>query len=631
MKTRFFQLIELVKKILQKKLVFSFLLIFILLGILSIMMILLPLKNLYNSTIQLKEEISQAKIAALNKDIPLLKERIRISNEILAKTENNLQKFSWTRFLPVIKNYYADGQRGIVAGKASLRATEIFIKAIEPYQDFLGIGKREGTGEKTSQERINFLVKTIIEVNSHLDEVENNLNVVKENINQIDATRYPPKIKGVLIREKIIEIQNLISEVDQFFSQGRPLIQKADWLLGKDNPRYYLFIFQNDGELRPTGGFWTAYGILKVDNGQVTPVVSDDIYNLDKKFGNRLPAPRPIKEYHKNIDYWHLRDMNLSPDFSVSLETFLENYKKVRQDQIDGVFAIDTQVLVSVLNVIGGIGVPGWGNFKPDPDNRCFGCPQAIYQLEMLADKPRAGIIENRKGFLAPLMHSLIANCLGSPKEKIAPLVQVLWQNLEEKHILIYFPDPELENSVVTLGIGGKLENSTKDYFHLNDANFGGAKSNLFIEYNIEERYQKKGEKIIKFVNVEYKNPAPPSNCNLEKGELCLNGIYRNWFRFYVPKGSQLIKMTGSEVDPVIYEELDKTVFEGFFGDKNPLYPQSKLTISVEYELPFTGNHFMLFFQKQPGKKQISHKIFVDNELVQENTIRKDTKIVIAL
>ena len=619
-----------IKQIITNKwfiVIFSLLVIFV---ATSYFFVIKPLLATINSAKILKQEVQTANFAVSQKDIPLLKDKINSSKLALSNTESDFQKFSWTRSIPIVKNYYLDGERLFVAGKAGLEAGEIFIAAIEPYKDFLGLGETEKTAEDTAEDRIQFFVETINEVNSHLDEVEEKLDTVNVNLQEIDPNRYPKEFRGIKLQQMIIEGKTAITQADKFLSQGRPLIQKADWLLGKDEPRTFLFLFQNDGEIRPTGGFWTAYGLLKVDNGEVTPIVSDDIYKLDAQLGNTVVAPRPIKEYLDNVSYWHLRDMNLSPDFANSIETFMEYYSKIRKDEIDGIFALDTQVLVDLIDVLGGVGVPGWGNFISEPDDRCWGCPQVIYQLEMIADKPQSGIIENRKGFLAPLMHSIIANAMGSPKEKIATLVQVGMENLDEKHILVYFPDDDLQNSISTLGYGGRIIEHEDDYLHINDANFGGAKSNLFIDYDVKQEYTQEQDKLIKKVTVEYTNTAPPSNCNLEAGELCLNGIYRNWFRVYVPQGSKLIKMTGSEVEPLVYDELGKTVFEGFYGDSNPLYPKSKLQISIEYELPFNKDTFNLTIQKQPGKDSVNHSFYFNGELFDEEEITTDSQRTIS-
>ena len=110
--------------------------------------------------------------------------------------------------------------------------------------------------------------------------------------------------------------------------------------------------------------------------------------------------------------------MNLSPDFKISMETFLENYERVvGKGTVDAVVAVDTKVLVDLLKVLGPIGVPGWGNFSSENDPRCD-CPQVFYELERYADKPVTGFREERKGIIGPLMHSIILNAMGSPRKK---------------------------------------------------------------------------------------------------------------------------------------------------------------------------------------------------------------------
>jgi hypothetical protein len=98
----------------------------------------------------------------------------------------------------------------------------------------------------------------------------------------------------------------------------------------------------------------------------------------------------------------------------------------------------------------------------------------------------------------------------------------------------------------------------------------------------------------------------------LESGGLCLNGLYRNWFRLYVPKGSTLLEMKGSEKEPLVYEELGKTVFEGFFGEKFPLYPNGGTNlVSITYETPLTAENqpYQLLIQKQAGTKDNTYKV----------------------
>jgi len=603
--------------------------------VLFVVLLGLPAKKTYSLAIGTYRQAQKLKASFSQKDFAIIKSELVKTEEELVKTRNQYRKFSWIRSLPIAKEYYKDGERLLVVGEKGIEIGKILVVSVEPYSDFIGFkasGEQARSAEKTTEDRIEFLVASINSLKPQIETIENDLELIQEQVSGIDADRYPENWRGQEIRPKIIEAKAKLAEFSNIFIQGKPLFEKADWLLGKDKPRRYFFIFQNNGELRPTGGFWTAYGILEVKNGKITPLVSEDIYALDSRFGKKIPAPSPIKKYHKNVNQWYLRDMNLSPDFKTSVETFMGYYEQMKgASPVDAVIAVDTDVLVDLLKVIGRIGVPGWGNFIPEPDSRCFGCPQVVYQLEMLADKPLSTMNSNRKGFLAPLMHSLFANMLGSPKDKIGSLAETIWNDMLSKHVVVYFPDAELEKSAGGLGISGAISDFDGDYFHFNDSNFGGAKSNLFITQEVKQEYTISAEgKAKKKVTISYKNSAPASDCNLERGNLCLNAMYRDWFRLYVPIGSTLQKISGSEVDVAPYDELGKTVFEGFFGNQFPLRPEGSARVVYEYELPFSANSdFELFIQKQPGTKPIKHEIWVNNIKKSEVVVNSDVVLTI--
>jgi hypothetical protein len=405
----------------------------------------------------------------------------------------------------------------------------------------------------------------------------------------------------------------------KYLDNGRPLLTKTSWLLGKDKPRNYLVIFQNDGELRPSGGFWTAYATIKMDKGKVTPGTASNIYDLDDKLQSTVPAPRLLKSYHINVPYLNLRDSNLSPDFPTDAQIFLDTYYKVmgKSDVFDAVIALDTNVLVDLVKVLGKLDTRV-GTFTTEPDKRCDGCPKIIYDLEWISGRPRNYIEKDRKGFLGPLMHALLANAMGSEKTKIPLLGQAFLNNVYQKHILFYFPDAELQKSANLVNISGDISevSSSTDYFHLNDANFASAKSNFFITQKIKHEITTSGDQVEHKITTTYTNPSAGSNCNLEKGDLCLNAPkYRNLFRYYVPTGSQLVKMSGSENEAMVYDELGKTVFEGFYGDKYPLYAKSSLKTTIQYKSSVKMSpEYSLLLQKQPGTKPIEYEMSINGK-----------------
>ena len=161
----------------------------------------------------------------------------------------------------------------------------------------------------------------------------------------------------------------------------------------------------------------------------------------------------------------------------------------------------------------------------------------------------------------------------------------------------------------------------------VNDTNFGGAKSNLYLNYQVEQEIKEAEDgSLIKTLSITYINPEPMDDCNLESADLCLNGILPNWLRVYVPKGSELIEAMGSETEVLSYEELGKTVFEAFFEIRGD---GGKAKAVFTYKLPFTLEEpYRLLIQKQPGKVLVKHKL-IFGDYVEEFDLVADREIEI--
>ena len=560
-----------------------------------------------------------------NKDLVAAKKTLEILQADIETLNNKYKVVGWTKIIPFVGNYTKDGQSAITASKSLIKATSLTINALEPYADLLGFksdleSELEKKENESIENRIIFMAETLDKISPELEDITKELSKAGQEISSINPKRYPKQIAGKEVRAKLVSVQTALNESVQLFSQAKPLIKLLPTLLGNPDAKTYLLLFQNDAELRATGGFLTAYAYLDMAQGKLKPGNSYDIYNLDARWYSNLEAPDPIKKYLKE-SVWNLRNMNLSPDFKVSMDQFMSAYRDIPGSrQIDGIIAIDTSVPVKLLDIIGPIGVGGWGNFSSEIDPRCD-CPQVVYALEEIADRPTYAIKSGRKAVLGPLMHSLMANAMGSPKHLWPELLNSLLTSIQEKHLLFYFLDENTQKIAEDFNSAGRIKDFEGDYLHVNDSNFGGAKTDMFLERSVEQEIELDGEKIIKTVTLNYDNPHQGSNCNLEAGQLCLNGTYRDWVRIYVPKGSKLIKVIGSEDEPEIGEELGKTYFSAFFT----MRPQSSSKLVFKYQLPdLPTDTYQLFIQKQPGKPTVKHTI-IYRGLEQELDLSADT------
>ncbi|MBI2012520.1 DUF4012 domain-containing protein [Candidatus Curtissbacteria bacterium] len=598
--------------------------IFRLLGIFIVILIILAVPVVLSARAALattQKAIGAAKL----QDLDATKAYLKDARSQFRNTKRLLVLYTPLRVVPVLGWYVADIQRGVDAAVYSLEAANTFAEAITPYADVLGL-KGQGTFlGGTAQERLAGAIETLSKVTPQLDEVGKNLEKARNQVDQIESWRYPDILPGKP-GTRIKAAKNTIDQLESLVVDTKPLLLVLPEIMGQEEEKKYLVIFQNDKELRATGGFITAYAVFRVNKGILQSEGSEDIYRLDDTLTKKIPAPAPILKYLPNVPTLNLRDSNLSPDYYISMQNFedLYNFTQAKKD-IDGIVALDTNFVLSMMQVLGDLEAYG-AKFTTEEVESCA-CPQIIYELEKYADQPVAYEKGDRKGILGVLMNQMMDKAFNAPKSTWPSLLGAVLDSLKRKHLLLYFKDPEIQQAAERINFAGRLHEYDGDYLHINETNFAGAKSNLYIQEKVKQVVKKdKNGQIRKFVTIEYKYPRRMDDCGLERrGGLCLAGIYRDWIRIYVPKGSALIKSSGTEVSMTASEEYGKTVFEGLFT----LRPEGTAKIELEYSVPIkVDGEYKLLIQKQPGveghtyeieafgKKQKAFPLETDKELI---------------
>jgi hypothetical protein len=598
--------------------------------LLVIVFAVLPAIRTYKSGIKTYRQAQLVANAMKQQNVALASQELTTTKKDLEETQKNLRALSYMRFVPLVRGYYNDADSLVQAGLYGLDSAEITIDSVKPYADVLGLKGEGSFTAGSAEERIKTAVMTIGKVTPRIDEISGKLVLMREEVDSVNPDRYPEFIFGPKVKGQLMQLQELTDQSVAFVDEARPLIKVLPSLLGEKEEKKYLVLFQNDKELRPTGGFITAYAIFRIDKGIIEVERDDDIYNLDNSIPSKERAPEPILKYLPKVPTFNLRDSNLSPDFIESMKTFEAMYDKARiKVPVDGIIAIDTHVLVSTIRILDDQITVNGITFNTKNDERCD-CPQVIYELEDNISRPVNYVKEDRKGLLGQLLIALMRKSLSSsPKQYWGPLFQSMLAQTNQKHIMFYLYDKDAQAGVEALNAAGRIQSFDGDYLHINDTNFGGAKANLFVDQEVVVDYDVAEDgTITKKLTIEYDNPHPPSDCNLERGGLCLNAELRDWLRIYVPKGSKMVDSKGSQVKMTTYDELGKTVFEGFVTVR----PQGKKTFTISYTLPFKlekGSPLPVLIQKQGGKDLIPHTINVNGELYQELDLVGDKELQI--
>ncbi len=568
-----------------------------------------PGLRVYADVKDVRYQTKLLKDGVLLQDLTKMERDLTGFDELVGRIQEDVKSFSWAKPLPFVGNYYEDVEHILRAAHHGVAAGNILIETIRPFADVLGF-KTDGTEAFLDAERkIEGLVKVMPEIAPRLDEVAAEFAVIRQELETVDPSRYPKSFRGQPIRSLLADAKQTMSTVEESMPDIKELLGVLPGVMGDPNRKTYLILFQNDKELRSTGGFLTAYALMTIEGGKVVNVQSDDMYKLDERIAEEVP-PTPVLAQYLKVKESFIRDSNLSPDFYESSKKFEWFLAKVPDfPRIDGIIAIDTYLVRDILEVLGPVGLAGY--------EEEFSAENVVYQLELYANL-LGRHVAGRKDLLGALMDAMMEKAFNAPREQWKPLFETGLNLVEEKHILLYLHEPKAQQLAEKYNYAGRLQEFDGDYLHVNDTNFAGAKANLYIQETVTQDYRvAKDGTVTKTVTVNLENPEPNDGW--------LNGTYYDWMRIYLPKGSKLVDSSAWQ-EVRASEDLGKTVFETY----TYCYPQNSNSVSVTYELPFKvqkGQSFQTLVQKQPGTDAHLYKVVVNGKQVEEFRLRADKEL----
>ena len=597
----------------HKRLLIVFFILTSLLLIFSLIFVVRPGLKVYAAVREAKPHVRALKDSFILQDLQMAEAQLIALGEKIAKVENSLKPLSWVGVIPLVGNYYRDAGHLMAAADYGLETGQILIEAVGPFADVLGF-KTEGTEAfLDAEKKIEGLVTVMPEIAPRLDEVAAEFAVIRQELETVDPNRYPKSFRGQPIRSLLAEAKQTMNTVEESMPDIKELLAVLPGVMGDPVKKTYLILFQNDKELRSTGGFLTAYALMTIEGGKIVEVQSDDMYKLDERIAEKVP-PTPVLAQYLKVKESFIRDSNLSPDFYESSKKFEWFLGKISDfPRIDGIIAIDTYLVRDILEVLGPVGLPGY--------EEEFSAENVVYQLELYANL-LGRHVAGRKDLLGALMDAMMEKAFNAPREQWKPLFETGLKLAGEKHILLYLHEPKAQQLAEKYNYAGRLQEFDGDYLHINDTNFAGAKANLYIQETVTQDYKvAKDGTVTKTVTVNLENPEPNDGW--------LNGTYYDWMRIYAPKGSKLLD-SSSWQEVRVSEDLGKTVFETY----TYCYPQNSNSISVTYELPFKvqkSKALQMLVQKQPGTDGHVYRITVNGELVEEFELKADREFEIEM
>ncbi|MFH1077831.1 MAG: DUF4012 domain-containing protein [Patescibacteria group bacterium] len=372
-------------------------------------------------------------------------------------------------------------------------------------------------------------------------------------------------------------------------------------LSGKEGMRNYLLVFQNQTELRPSGGFMGSVAELTLDRGKITGlrVPPGGTYDLKGQLLAHVISPEPL---HLINAHWQFQDANWSPDFPTTAVKIRWFWSRSGQPTLDGVIAVNASFMEKILEVTGPIEMPAYGK-TVDSSNFLIETQKAVeVEYDKEANTP--------KKFIGDLADALRERTKAFGQEEWMQVAMLVSESLTTKDIQVALFDPEEETLAKRYEWSGTLKQTDGDSLAIIEANVAGQKTDGVVTERVEHLADVQADG-----GIEDRVTLVRTHTGT-KGELFRGVRNVTYVRFFVPLGSELVEASGFEapsaelfktpdddyvadVDVAAVERTtrkgaggmdvatdgDRTVFGGWLQ----LDPGMSQTVTLRYRLPFTA------------------------------------------
>lgn len=559
------------------------------------------------------------------------------------------------RVIPEAGDQFNSAENILIAGEQISAAGEDVAKAFTILSD-LDVANSIDSASNTS------LTDTLVIAHSALRPALPRLELASLALAEVDVDYVPEEYREDLAFAKEV-IPQIEASVRQLFELSETMLV----ILGHDESKRYLVLFQNSAEMRPTGGFIGSFAVVDINQGRVSnlEIPHGGPYDLLNDISYKIQSPTPL---HFVNPHWQMQDANWWPHVPSSFQLVQKMYRKQGGSSVDGVISLTPEVIEQMLELTGPIEMPDYVGTLPTEnevvstdDSEDSVVEEAVTEIadaaanstlldedlasetvEITADnfyrytqeqaERKFDDTNESKKFISDLTPKILDRLFNLEADNFLPVMQLFYNSLNEKDILLYFNDAFIQDEMSQRGWTGEVESTANDYLQVVDTNIAGGKTNRVISKVINHQAQVQSDgKIIVTTTVTWTHNGQ-SDDDLESVKNL------NYVRFYVPAGSQLINAEGFmqpnpklmlDADPDyeysedlqaisgdilideatqmrINNEFNKTVFGNFVET----VPGETSHVVVQYILPFTieidnlfnpADAYSLLVQKQPG------------------------------
>lgn len=249
-------------------------------------------------------------------------------------------------------------------------------------------------------------------------------------------------------------------------------------MLGAGKDRKYLLVFQNNAEIRATGGLPGAVSLIEVHAGRLQLTRQASGADFGRAQAPPLPLTTAERKLYDDVVGAYFLSSNMTPDVPRAAALWAARWEQVfPRDEIDGVITLDTVAVSYLLEATGPIAV---GGVELTGDNVV---DELLHKVYLRLDRPA-----EQDEFFADVAAATFDRFAGGASNPTG-LLGALGRATDEGRVAVHSFDPIEQAAVAGTAIAGELitdpdVDAPQVDVTINDTT--GAKMSYFLRYEVD-------------------------------------------------------------------------------------------------------------------------------------------------
>jgi hypothetical protein len=273
-------------------------------------------------------------------------------------------------------------------------------------------------------------------------------------------------------------------------------------MMGEEGPRNYVVLFQNNAELRSTGGIPGALALVTVSDGRVELAQQASSGDFPRAESPVLPLPVDTRGLYGDITGQYIQDVNLTPQFPLSAELASTMWTQRFGTSVDGVVSLDPVALSFLLTATGPVELPTGETLTAEN-------VVPLLLSETYSRYPDSG---DQDKFFAAAATSVFAAVTTGDLDARA-LLSALSRAGDERRLYLWSSRPDEQIRLAETSLAGALPTSTDEEpragVYFNDGTGGKMDYYLHSEVNLGQAVCRRDGRSTYVIEVTLRNDAP--------------------------------------------------------------------------------------------------------------------------